>query len=109
MAATLSVRPWAVRGPGTGRRDSRPVTPAKPSTKFWRRCREPETGSVPAVNVTKRVAPAPRRTTMTKYLLLKHCRGAPAAVNDVPMDKWTPDEVSAHIQYMNDFAARLEG
>ena len=45
---------------------------------------------------------------MTKYLLLKHYRGAPAAVNDVPMDKWTPDEISAHIQYMNDFAARLE-
>ena len=46
---------------------------------------------------------------MAKYLLLKHYRGAPAAVNDVPMDEWTPDEVIAHVQYMNDFAARLEG
>ena len=46
--------------------------------------------------------------TMAKYLLLKHYRGAPAAVNDVPMDHWTPEEISAHIQYMNDFAARLE-
>ena len=45
---------------------------------------------------------------MAKYLLLKHYRGAPAAVNDVPMDKWSPDEVDAHIQFMNDFAARLE-
>ena len=45
---------------------------------------------------------------MAKYLLLKHYRGAPAAVNDVPMDRWTPDEVTAHIQYMNDFASRLE-
>ena len=45
---------------------------------------------------------------MAKYLLLKHYRGAPASVNDVPMDQWTPDEVEAHIQYMNDFAARLE-
>ena len=45
---------------------------------------------------------------MAKYLLLKHYRGAPAAVNDVPMEKWTPDEVSDHIQYMHDFAARLE-
>jgi hypothetical protein len=44
-----------------------------------------------------------------KYLLLKHYRGNPAAVNDVPMDRWTPDEVDAHIQYMNDFAKRLEG
>ena len=46
---------------------------------------------------------------MAKYLLLKHYRGAPAAVNDVPMDKWTPDEVEAHMQFMADFAARLEG
>ena len=45
---------------------------------------------------------------MAKYLLLKHYRGAPAAVNDVRMDQWTPEEVSAHIQYMNDFAAKLE-
>ena len=46
---------------------------------------------------------------MAKYLLLKHYRGAPAAVNDVPMDRWTPEEVAAHVQYMEDFAARLEG
>jgi hypothetical protein len=46
---------------------------------------------------------------MTKYLLLKHYRGAPAAVNDVPMDQWAPEEISAHIQYMRDFADRLEG
>ena len=45
---------------------------------------------------------------MAKYLLLKHYRGAPAAVNDVPMDKWTPQEISDHMQYMRDFAARLE-
>lgn len=46
---------------------------------------------------------------MAKYLLLKHYRGAPAAVNDVPMDQWTPEEISAHMQYMQDFATRLEG
>ena len=45
---------------------------------------------------------------MAKYLLLKHYRGAPAAVNDVPMDQWTPQEISDHVRYMNDFAARLE-
>lgn len=45
---------------------------------------------------------------MAKYLLLKHYRGAPAAVNDVPMDRWTPGEITAHIQYMNDFADRLK-
>jgi hypothetical protein len=45
---------------------------------------------------------------MAKYLLLKHYRGAPAPVNDVPMDQWRPDEVEAHMRFMNDFAARLE-
>ena len=45
---------------------------------------------------------------MAKYLLLKHYRGAPAPVNDVPMDRWTPEEFDAHVQFMNDFAARLE-
>ena len=44
---------------------------------------------------------------MAKYLLLKHYRGAPAAVNNVSMDHWTPEEVTAHIQYMNDFAGKL--
>jgi len=45
---------------------------------------------------------------MAKYLLLKHYRGAPAAVNDVPMDRWTPAEIDAHVAYMQDFAKRLE-
>ena len=46
---------------------------------------------------------------MAKYLLLKHYQGAPAPVNNVPMDQWQPDEVEAHIQFMNDFATKLEG
>ena len=46
---------------------------------------------------------------MAKYLLLKHYQGGPAPVVDAgPMDKWTPEEVSAHIQFMSDFGARLE-
>jgi hypothetical protein len=45
---------------------------------------------------------------MAKYLLLKHYRGGPAPVNEVPMDRWTPEEFAAHVQYMQDFAARLE-
>ncbi|MEU7783711.1 MULTISPECIES: YciI family protein [unclassified Amycolatopsis] len=44
---------------------------------------------------------------MAKYLLLKHYRGAPAAVNDVPMDRWTPEEITAHIRYMDEFAVKL--
>jgi hypothetical protein len=46
--------------------------------------------------------------TMARYLLLKHYRGAPAAVNDVSMDHWTPEEISDHVQYMRDFAERLQ-
>jgi hypothetical protein len=46
---------------------------------------------------------------MAKYLLLKHYRGGPApAVDFAPMDQWTPEEVDAHVQFMRDFAARLE-
>ena len=45
---------------------------------------------------------------MAKYLLLKHYRGAPAPANDVPMDKWAPEEVEAHIKFMQNFGARLE-
>ncbi|MEU3623775.1 hypothetical protein BS329_27190 [Amycolatopsis coloradensis] len=44
---------------------------------------------------------------MAKYLLLKHYRGAPASVNDVPMDQWAPEEITAHVRYMRDFATRL--
>ncbi len=44
---------------------------------------------------------------MAKYLLLKHYRGAPTEPDFVPMEEWTPEEVSAHMRYMNDFADRL--
>lgn len=44
-----------------------------------------------------------------KYLLLKHYQGGPAPEGDwVPMEQWQPEEIDDHVQYMNDFAARLE-
>ena len=46
---------------------------------------------------------------MAKYLLLKHYRGGPEPLFDAPMDQWSEDEISAHMEYMRDFAARLEG
>jgi hypothetical protein len=48
---------------------------------------------------------------VAKYLLLTHYRSAsvPTQIGCEPMDQWTPEEVSAHMQYMSDFAARLEG
>jgi hypothetical protein len=48
---------------------------------------------------------------MAKYLLLKHYRrnAGPADVTGLrPMENWKPEEIDAHIGYMNDFAARLE-
>src|ERR1700679_3062264 len=48
---------------------------------------------------------------MAKYLLLKHYRSAtvPAPIACEPMDQWTPEEGSAHIQSMVAFAKRLGG
>lgn len=44
-----------------------------------------------------------------KYLLLKHYNGGHVQTFDCPaMDQWTPDEITAHITYMRDFAAKLE-
>ena len=44
-----------------------------------------------------------------KYLLLKHYQGGrPPVVDFAPMDQWTPEEFDAHVQYMHDFAAKLE-
>ncbi|WP_240372767.1 YciI family protein [Brevibacterium zhoupengii] len=45
---------------------------------------------------------------MAKYLMLKHYKMAPEYMQYTPMEEWTPDEVDAHIGYMNDFAARLK-
>jgi hypothetical protein len=46
---------------------------------------------------------------MAKYLLLKHYRGGPTPLCDVPIDQWKEEEVAAHMRYMQDFASRLEG
>ena len=48
-----------------------------------------------------------------KYLMLKHYTGSGPAGSDrtfdcPPMDQWTPEEIRAHIQFMDDFAKRLE-
>ena len=44
---------------------------------------------------------------MAKYLMLKHYRGPKTAVHDVPMDRWTPEEVDAHVRFMDDLADEL--
>ena len=58
----------------------------------------PRAASSPTVKRPEWAVPHARENMMAKYLLLKHYRGAPASVNDVPMDQWTPEEISAHVQ-----------
>ena len=43
---------------------------------------------------------------MAKYLLLKHYRGGPEQMPNsrTPMEEWTPDEVSAHLAFMDHVA-----
>lgn len=43
---------------------------------------------------------------MAKYLLLKHYRGGPERMPNcrVPMEEWTPEEVSAHLAFMDHVA-----
>src|SRR5699024_5594505 len=79
------------------------------ATRSAPRCRDRRDGSVPGVETATLVVPDKKEKTMAKYLLLKHYRGAPTPPNDVPMDRWRPEEVDAHMQYMDDFAERLVG
>ena len=46
---------------------------------------------------------------MAKYLLLKHYRGGPEPMpgSRTPMDQWTPEEISAHMAFMDHVAAVL--
>lgn len=49
-----------------------------------------------------------RGTVMVKSLFLRHYRSAPEALNNVPTGQWTPEEVDAHMQLMQDSADRLQ-
>ena len=46
---------------------------------------------------------------MTGYLPLEHHRGAPAAVDDVPMDRWAPGGIDAHVACTQDSATGAGG
>ena len=46
---------------------------------------------------------------MAKYLLLKHYRGAPTGVNDVPMESWTPHEITPRLGSSPGLAVRSGG
>jgi hypothetical protein len=45
---------------------------------------------------------------MPKYLLLKHYNGGPERhPNCVPMNEWTPDEITAHIAFQHEVSRML--
>jgi hypothetical protein len=46
---------------------------------------------------------------MAKYLLLKNYRGGPEPMpnSTVSMDRWTPEEITAHVAFMDDMADML--
>jgi hypothetical protein len=45
---------------------------------------------------------------MPKYLLLKHYAGGPERhPNCVPMSEWTPEEISAHIEFQHEVGRML--
>jgi hypothetical protein len=44
---------------------------------------------------------------MPKYLLLKHYTGGPEEATHAPMDQWTPEEVSAHIEFQREVGRML--
>ncbi|UFU06935.1 YciI family protein [Ruania halotolerans] len=46
---------------------------------------------------------------MAKYLLLKHYRGGPqpTAEGSIPMEQWAPEEIDAHIAFMDHVADTL--
>lgn len=45
---------------------------------------------------------------MAKYLMLKHYRMPEQYMDYTPMDQWSPEEVDAHVAYMNAFADKLK-
>jgi hypothetical protein len=46
---------------------------------------------------------------MPKYLLLKHYRGGPEPFRPVPpMDRWAPEDVEAHMTFLNEVSKMLQ-
>ena len=47
---------------------------------------------------------------MPKYLLLKHYTGGPTQLpSHAPMQEWTPEEITAHIDFQRYVARLLSG
>jgi hypothetical protein len=44
---------------------------------------------------------------MPKYLILKHYNGGPEPASFAPMDQWTPDEVTAHMEFQREVSRIL--
>src|SRR3954464_1097093 len=101
----MSSRPYRWDGALPGARVPR-RRPEKSSRFLSATCREPLAGFVPGMSAAKMGCTPRRRSTMAKYLMLKHYSGAPEPVNCIPMSEWTPQEINDHVRFMQDFAAR---
>ena len=44
---------------------------------------------------------------MPKYLLLKHYQGGPETPGFAPMDEWTPEEITAHMDFQHEVSRVL--
>ena len=44
---------------------------------------------------------------MPKYLILKHYQGGPEPAAFTPMSEWTPEEISAHIEFQREVGRML--
>jgi hypothetical protein len=44
---------------------------------------------------------------MPKYLLLKHYTGGPTEIECPPMDQWTPEEITTHMEFQREVARIL--
>ena len=45
---------------------------------------------------------------MPKYLLLKHYQGGPELPGFAPMDQWTPEEITAHMDFQHEVTRILK-
>jgi hypothetical protein len=45
---------------------------------------------------------------MPKYLLLKHYQGGPELPGFAPMDQWTPEEITAHMDFQHEVTRMLK-
>ena len=83
-----------------------PLSRSRPAKSAQRRkdqpmIRKPAVGSFPGRTCGRQWAAPHQGDPMAKYLLLKHYRRSPdPRTRDIPMEQWTPEEIDAHMAFM---------